>query len=161
MSLSSLHSRLDYYCGQRRYWQGSADEYSQRISKYSALVDDREQQLAIARAAEPKVTALASANSEARARLTDVGTEIDRCAGSENATSVMGRLVDPNDDSITSASEELRHLIEQLEGDLESYRGSLEESRVGKSYSESRVNYFSGKVSSTRYEIDTCHDNDN
>lgn len=160
MSLNALHSSLDYYRGQRRYWQGSADEYSRRIAKYSALVDDRERQLAIARAAEPKVAALKPANSGVRARLADAGAAIDRCAGSDDASAVMGRLADPNDDSIAGASNALRQLIERLEREVESYRGSLEESRAGKSYSDGRVNFFSGKISSTQREIDAYRDND-
>jgi chromosome segregation ATPase len=153
MGLSSLYSNLNYYRGQRNYWQGSADEYARRITKYSDLVSDREEQLRIARDAEPKVRTLSKANSTVKSELTAVGIALDDCAGADDASSAMSSIADPNEEYINEAESALGQLIERLESELSGFQNNLSTAKEGKSYSDSRVRYFNGQISSMQSAI--------
>ena len=71
----------------------------------------------------------------------------------DDASSAMSSIADSNEEYINEAESALGQLIERLESELSGFQNNLSTAKEGKSYSDSRVRYFNGQISSMQSAI--------
>lgn len=155
MSLSSLYASLREAQGQVSYWQTSANTYSTWITETQAQIDHKEKQLQLANEALAKCNELMPLSADVTTDTMMVALGVGVGFKETDAQTAINKLDDDNDDYIDQAIDACNALISELETELEQLYAQLATYQEGLSYSNGRVSYYQGRVSSIQYSIAT------